>query len=53
MTSDLPHLAGRDFMGIWLTRDSADVAGDAAVLVSCRSLPSKMDTLTGIKIKYR
>jgi hypothetical protein len=35
MTSDLPQLAGRAFVGILLTRGSTDVAEDAVVLVSC------------------
>jgi hypothetical protein len=55
MISDLPQPAGarRDFVGIYLRRGSVDVAGDAAVLVSCCSFPCKMNTLTGIMIKYR
>jgi hypothetical protein len=48
--SDLPQPAGRDFMGICPIGGSVGVAGDA-VLASCCSLPSKMDTLTGFTIK--
>jgi hypothetical protein len=48
--SDLPQLAGRDFIGICPIGGSVSVAGDA-VLASCCSLPSKMDTLTGFTIK--